>query len=63
MLSLQANAFFAVKSFFLQANAFFCRQGFSLKKIAGNENLLSYVSQGDGGLKKNNPYLIKLVRE
>jgi len=54
----------------LQANAFFCRQTlffagkrFSSKKIADDENLSSYLSQGDGGLKKNNPYLIKLVRE
>jgi hypothetical protein len=73
---LQANAFFAgkrfffaVKCFFLQANPFFagkrffCRQRFSSKKIADDENLSSYLSQGDGGLKKNNPYLIKLVRE
>jgi hypothetical protein len=67
---LQANAFFcsqtlffAVKRFFLQANAFFCRQRFSSKKIADDENLSSYLSQGDDGLKKNNPYLIKLVRE
>jgi hypothetical protein len=34
-----------------------------LKKIANDENLSSYLSQGDGGLKKNNPSLIKLVRE
>jgi hypothetical protein len=63
---LQSNAFlfyFAVKRFFLQANVFFCRQRFSSKKIADDDNLSSYVSQGDGGLKKNNPYLIKLVRE
>jgi hypothetical protein len=53
---LQSNAFFAGK-------CFFCRQRFSLKKIANDENLSSYLSQGDGGLKKNNPYLIKLVRE
>jgi hypothetical protein len=53
----------AGKCFFWQANAFFGRQLFSLKKIANNENLSSYLSQGDGSLKKNNPYLIKLVRE
>jgi hypothetical protein len=34
-----------------------------LKRIANDKNLSSYLSQGDGGLKKNNPYLIKLVRE
>jgi hypothetical protein len=34
-----------------------------IKKIADGENLSSYVSQGDGGLKKSNPYLIELVRE
>jgi hypothetical protein len=28
-----------------------------------DENLSSYLSQGDGGLRKNNLYLIKLVRE
>jgi hypothetical protein len=69
-VSFQANTFFgsltlffAGKRFFLQSNAFFCRQRFSLKKIADDENLSSYLSQGHGGLKKNNPYLIKLVRE
>jgi hypothetical protein len=60
---LQAQKKIAGKRFFLQANAFFCRQRFSSKKIADNENLSSYLSQGDGGLKKNNPYLIKLLRE
>jgi hypothetical protein len=34
-----------------------------LKKIAEDENLSSYLSQGDSGLKKNNTYFIKLVRE
>jgi hypothetical protein len=34
-----------------------------IKKIANNANLSSYLSQGDGGLKKNNPNLVKLVRE
>jgi hypothetical protein len=47
---------------FLQANAFFAGNAFH-KKIADNKNLSSYLSQGDGGLKKNNPYHIKLVRE
>jgi hypothetical protein len=56
--------FFAVKRFFFAGKRFFlCRQRFSLKKIANDENLSSYLSQGDGSLKKNNPYLIKLVRE
>jgi hypothetical protein len=41
---------------FLQAMLF-------IEKIANNENLSSYISQGDGGLKKNNPYHIKLKRE
>jgi hypothetical protein len=45
---LQVNAFFAGKRFFA---------------VAKDENLASYVSQRDGGLKKNNPYLIKLVGE
>jgi hypothetical protein len=45
--------FFAVK-LFLQANVFFCRQRFSLKKVTDDENLSSYLSQGDGSLKKNN---------
>jgi hypothetical protein len=53
---LQANPFFSGKRFFLQATLF-------IKKIADDKNLSSYLSQGDGGLKKNNPYLIKLVRE
>jgi hypothetical protein len=48
--------FFAVKRFFA-GNAF------HRKKIADDENLSSYLSQGDGGLKKNNPYFIKLIRE
>jgi hypothetical protein len=47
----------------LQANTFFCRQHFSSKKLADDKNFSSYVSQGDGGLKKNNQYLMKLVRE
>jgi hypothetical protein len=34
-----------------------------LKKIANDENLSSYLSQGDGGLKKNKPYLVRLVRK
>jgi hypothetical protein len=34
-----------------------------IKKIDYDENLSSYLSQEDGDLKKNNPYLIKLVRE
>jgi hypothetical protein len=34
-----------------------------IKKIANDKNLSSYLSQGDGGLKNNNPYLIKLVRK
>jgi hypothetical protein len=46
----------AGKHFFLQATLF-------IEKIADDENLSSYLSQGDGGLKKNNRYLIKLVRE
>jgi hypothetical protein len=53
---LQANTFFAGKHFFLQAMLF-------IKKIADDKNLSSYLSQGDGSLKKNSPYLIKLVRE
>jgi hypothetical protein len=53
---LQANTFICSQTFFLQATLF-------IKKIANDNNLSSYVSQGDGGLKKNNPYLIKLVRE
>jgi hypothetical protein len=56
MLFFHANAFFAGKRFFA-GNAF------HKKKIADDENLSSYLSQGDGGLKKNNPYLIKLVRK
>jgi hypothetical protein len=60
---LQSNAFFAVKRFFCRQTLFFAGKRFSSKKIADNENLSSYLSQGDGGLKKNNPYLIKLVRE
>jgi hypothetical protein len=73
---LQAIAFFAGKHFFC-SQTLFCRQTlffagkcfflqatlFIEKKIANNENLSSYLSQGDGGLKKNNPYLTKLVRE
>jgi hypothetical protein len=42
----------------LQANTFFAGKRFFLQAT-----LSSYISQGDGGLKKNNPYLIKLVRE
>jgi hypothetical protein len=38
----------------LQANIFF---------LAEDENISSYLSQGDGRLKKNKPYLIKLIRE
>jgi hypothetical protein len=45
-----------------RANTFFAGNAIH-KKIAVNKNLSSYLSQGDGGLKENNPYLIKLVRE
>jgi hypothetical protein len=45
----------------LQANTFL--QATLSSKKSGGENLSSYVPQGDGGLKKNNPFLIKLVRE
>jgi hypothetical protein len=59
-VSFQANSFLAGQLFcrqtFLQAKLF-------IKKLAHDENLSSYLSQGIGGLKKNNPYLIKLVRE
>jgi hypothetical protein len=34
-----------------------------IKKITDDKNLSSYLSQGDGGLKKNSPYLMKFVRE
>jgi hypothetical protein len=66
---LQANAFFLQSNAFFAVKRFFCRQTLFLqatlfiKKIANHENLSSYLSQGDGGLKKNNLYLIKLVRE
>jgi hypothetical protein len=46
----------------LQANAFFTGNSIH-KKTANDENISCYLSQGDGRLKKNNPYLIKLVRE
>jgi hypothetical protein len=59
---LQSNNFFCRQTLFLQANAFFAGNAFH-KKIANDKNLSSYLSQGDGGLKKNKPYLIKLVRE
>jgi hypothetical protein len=67
--NLQAKAFFCRQTLFFSVKRFFCRQTLFLqatlfiKKIADNENLSSYLSQGDGGLKKNNPYLIKLIRE
>jgi hypothetical protein len=54
--------FFCSQTLFLQANTFFQATLF-IKKIANDKNLSCYVSQGDGGLKKNNPCLIKLVRE
>jgi hypothetical protein len=47
---------------FLQSNTFLHAILF-IKKIPDDKNLSNYVSQRDGGLKKNNPYLIKLVRE
>jgi hypothetical protein len=59
---LQSNTFLQA-NVFLQGHIFFAGNAFHKKKIADDENISSYLSQGDGGLKKNNPYLIKLVRE